>query len=63
MESMHMIVEFERSNFVTFPPIELDAKLIQGLAQFAIVRDSRPISNETFDPFRNFLHFSADLPG
>jgi hypothetical protein len=63
MESMHTIVEFERTNFVTFPTIELDAKLIQGRAQFAIMRDSRPISNETFDPFRDFLHVSIDLPG
>jgi hypothetical protein len=54
---MHTIVEFERTNFVTFPPIELDAKLIQGRAQFTLMRDSCPISNETLDPFWDLLHF------
>ena len=45
MESMHEIVELERIDFATFPTIELDAKLTQGFAQVAIMRDPRPFSN------------------
>ena len=56
MESVHEIVELERIDIATFPTIELDAKLTQGFAQFAIMRDPRPFSNETLDPFRDFLH-------
>ena len=63
MESMHKIVELERIDFATFPTIELDAKLTQSLAQFAIMRDPRPFSNQTFDPFRDFLHVSIGLSG
>ena len=45
MESVHEIVEFERVDIAMFPTIELDAKLTQGSAQFAIMRDPRPFSN------------------
>lgn len=45
MESMHEIVEFKRIDIATFPTIELDAKLTQGFAQFAIMSDLRPFSN------------------
>ena len=57
MESVHEIVEFGRVDIATFPTIELDAKLTQGFAQFSIMRDSRPFSNETLDSIRDFLHF------
>jgi hypothetical protein len=45
MESMHKIIALKRIDFATFPAIELDAKLTQSLAQFAIMRDPRPFSN------------------
>ena len=63
MESMHKIVEFERIDIATFPPIELDAQLAQGFPQFAIIRDPSPLSNETLDLFRDFLHSSMGWPG
>ena len=56
MESMHKLVELERINFAMIPTIELGTKLTEGLAQVAIMRDSRPFSNQAFDPFRDFLH-------
>ena len=62
MESVQEMVEFERVDIATFPTIELDAKLTQGFAQFAIMRDSRPFSNETLDSFRDFLHLLIAEP-
>jgi hypothetical protein len=45
MESMHKLVERERINFATIPAIELHAKLVEGVAQIAIVSDPRPFSD------------------
>jgi len=56
MESVHEIVECEGVDLATFPAIELGAKLTEGFAQIAIMRDPRPFANETLDPFRDFLH-------
>ncbi len=63
MESMHKIIELKRIDFATSPTIELDAKFTQSLAQFAIMRNPRPFSNQTFDPLRDFLHVSIGLSG
>ncbi|MGH9385600.1 MAG: hypothetical protein ACRD2N_15060 [Vicinamibacterales bacterium] len=42
---MYQLVELERINFATIPTIELGAKLTEGPAQVAIMRDTRPFSN------------------
>jgi hypothetical protein len=63
MELVHEIVEFEHIDITAFPTIELHARLTQGFAQFAIVRDPRPFSNETLDPFRDFLHSLVSSSG
>ena len=61
MESVHKLVELERINFATIPALELQAKLAEGFTQVAIVSDSRPFSDQTFDLFWSVLHFgSAD---
>ena len=45
MKSMHKIVEFERSDITTLPTVELDLQLAECFAQFALMRNRRPISN------------------
>ena len=53
---MHKLIELERINFASIPAIELHAKLVEGFAQIAIVSDSRPFSDQTFDLSWNLLH-------
>ena len=62
---MYEIVELERIDFATIPTVELGAKLTEGPAQVAILRDTRPVSNEAFEPHPHgtLLTYRADFDG
>jgi hypothetical protein len=47
MESMNQIVQFDGTDFPTLPSVELRPKVEQGLPQFPIVRNARPLTNQT----------------
>ena len=56
---MHTGIELERIDFAVLPEIELGTQLTKSLVQVAIVCNPSPFSNQPFQVFWNFMHFSA----
>jgi hypothetical protein len=52
------VVQLERIDFTAFPSIELGPQFVQGITQVALVRNARPLANQTFHALRYFLHIA-----